>query len=229
MIVRPAPNALHLITQPDHARLARTIMERCVPLIDHSRRDAILHAIAEHDNGWTEEDAEPTVDAATGDVADFIRVPVRVRQRIWPRGVARLAESWPAALVAHHAVTVYDRFRQDSEWTSFFTEMGAARDARVRQSGLTHDDLLADYPFVRLGDLVSLAFCTASTDEQRFGPWTVKLAGSRVTVTPSSFAGSTVDFEIVAREIPTGPFRSDAELRAAAREASSTILRGQVA
>ena len=229
MIVRPAPNALHLITQPDHARLARTIMERCIPLVDHPRRDAILHAIAEHDNGWTEEDAEPTVDPVTGDVADFIRVPVHVRHRVWPRGVARLAEPWPAALVAHHAATVYDRFRKESQWTSFFAEMEAARDARVHRSGLTHDDLLADYPFLRLGDLVSLAFCTASTDEQRFGPWTLKLAGSRVTVAPSPFAGSTVDFEIVAREIRTGPFQSDAELRAAVREASSRILRGQVA
>jgi uncharacterized protein DUF3891 len=230
MIVRRhTSHAVHLITQPDHARLARTIMERCVPLIDHPRRDAILHAIAEHDNGWTEEDAEPAVDPATGDVADFIKVPVRVRQRVWPRGVARLAARWPAALVAHHAVTVYDRFRRDSQWTSFFAEMEAARDDRVRQSGLTHDDLLADYPFVRLGDLASLAFCTASTDEQRFAPWTVKLAGSRVTVTPSPFAGSTVDLEIVAREIRTGPFQSDAELRAAVREAPSRILRGQVA
>jgi hypothetical protein len=229
MIVRPAPGAVHLITQPDHARLARKIMERCVPLADHPRRDAILHAIAEHDNGWTEEDSEPTVDPATGNVADFIKVPVGVRQRVWPRGVARLAEPWAAALVAHHAVTVYERFRQDSQWTPFFAEMESARDARVRQSGRSLDDLLVDYPFVRLGDLVSLAFCTGSTDEQRFGAWTVKLAGSRVTVTPSPFAGSIVDFEIAAREISTRPFQTDAGLRAAVAESSSRILRGQVA
>src|SRR5262245_46840697 len=189
MIVRPVPGAIHLITQPDHARLARRIMEHCVPLASHARRDAILHAIAEHDNGWTEEDAEPSVDAS-GLVADFIKVPVGVRQRVWPRGVARLAEPWPSALVAHHAVTVYDRFRGEPEWTSFFTQMAADRDARIRQSGLSLGDLLADYPFVRLGDLVSLAFCTGSTDEQRFGPWTVKLTESRVTVTPSPFSGS---------------------------------------
>jgi hypothetical protein len=229
MIVRPAPGVVHLITQPDHARLARRIMERCAPLAGHPRRDSILHAIAEHDNGWTEEDAEPAVDPATGCVADFIKAPVGVRQRVWPRGVARLAEPWPAALVAHHAVTVYDRFRQDPEWTSFFARMEADRDARVRQSGLLPGDLLADYPFVRLGDLVSLAFCTGLTDEQRFGPWTVRLAGSRVTVTPSPFAGSTIDVEIAAREIPTGSFQSDAELRAAVLQASPRMLRGQVA
>jgi hypothetical protein len=229
MIVRHAPGALHLITQPDHARLARRIMERCAPLNEHPRRDAILHAIAEHDNGWTEEDAEPTVDFATGLVADFINVPVLVRQRVWPRAVARLTDPWPAALVAHHAVTVYERFRQDALWAAFFTQMEAARDARVRESGQSLDTLLADYPFVRLGDLVSLAFCTASTAEQRFGPWTLKPAASRVTVTPSPFAGTIVDVEISAREISVGPFLSDAELRATVGEASPRILRGQVA
>ncbi len=230
MIVRRhTSDAVHLITQPDHARLARRIMERSIALIGHPRRDAILHAIAEHDNGWTEEDAEPTVDPATGDVADFIRVSIGARQRVWPRGVARLAEPWPAALVAHHAVTVYDGFRPDPQWTSFFAQLEAARDDRVRQSGRTLDDLLADYPFVRLGDLVSLAFCTASIDEQRVGPWTVRLAGSCVTVTPSPFDGSPVDFDIAAREIPVGPFKSDAELRAVVQAASPRILRGQVA
>ena len=49
------------MTQSDHAHLARMIMEHCVPLAAWPRRDAILHAIHEHDNGWAEEDAAPTV------------------------------------------------------------------------------------------------------------------------------------------------------------------------
>ena len=77
MIVRSVHDRVQLITQPDHAYLARTIMEHCLPLASHPRRDAILHAIAEHDNGWAEEDAAPTVNPATGHVVDFVSVPVR--------------------------------------------------------------------------------------------------------------------------------------------------------
>lgn len=38
-------------------------MEHCVPLVARPRRDAILHAIAEHDNGWAGVDAAPMVKA----------------------------------------------------------------------------------------------------------------------------------------------------------------------
>ena len=51
-----------------------------------------------------------------------------------------------------------------------------ARDAMLRVSGLPLDDLLPDYVFVRLADLISLTFCTGWTDEQRFGEWTVRLS-----------------------------------------------------
>ena len=66
-------------------------MEHCVPLASRPRRDAILHAIAEHDNGWAEGDAAPSVNPATGQIFDFISAPIAVRQGVWPRGVARLA------------------------------------------------------------------------------------------------------------------------------------------
>ena len=92
-----------------------------------------------------------------------------MRHGVWPRAIARLADDpWAAALVAQHAITVYDRFRSEAEWTPFFADMEAARDAMVRASGMPLDDLAADYPFVRLGDLISLVFCTGWTDAQRF-------------------------------------------------------------
>jgi len=111
VIVRPGPGVLQLITQPDHAHLARRIMERSVPLAARPRRDQILHAIAEHDNGWAEEDAAPTVDPRTGSVVDFISAPLSVRHGVWPRAIARLtADPWAAALVAQHAITVLRPF-----------------------------------------------------------------------------------------------------------------------
>src|SRR5687768_1060872 len=127
MIVCVRHDVLQLITQPDHAHLARRIMERCVPLAVRPRRDRILRAIGEHDNGWAEEDAAPTVNPASGDVADFVHAPLSVRHRVWPRAVARLAnDPWAAALVAQHALTVYERFRMDAAWATFFAGMETA-------------------------------------------------------------------------------------------------------
>jgi hypothetical protein len=229
MIVRTVHDRVQLITQPDHAHLARTIMQHCVPLAARSRRDAILEAIAEHDNGWAEADAAPTVNPDTGSVADFVSVPLGVRQGVWPRGVARLAHNpWAAALVAQHALTVYHRFRSEAAWASFFAGMEAARDASLRPAGLSLDDLVADYVFVRLADLISLAFCTGWTDEHRFGGWTVQLAGTRVGVTPDAFGGADIAMEIDAKEIRNQRFQSDAELGDALSKAPTTALRGEV-
>ena len=229
MIVRLIDDDVYLITQPDHAWLAWAIMKQCVPLASRPRRDAILHAIAEHDNGWTEEDAAPTVNPATGEVVDFVNAPLSMRHAVWPRGVARLAgDPWAAALVAQHAVTVYDRFRSDAEWTSFFARMEAARDAMVSACGLPPDDLADDYAFVRLADLISLTFCTGWTDEQRFGEWTVQPSGTRLMITPDAFGAAEIPIQIAAKLIPARRFRTDAELREAVSHARTATLRGTV-
>lgn len=234
MIVRQAGTGLLLITQPDHAQLAGRIMRHCVALADHSRRGAILRAIAEHDNGWAEEDAAPLADPAGG-VVDFVAAPLAVRHRVWPRAVERLADDpWAAALVAQHAITVYDRFRPDPAWTPFFARMEALRDRMTQSvaqacatgSGAAAADLRDDYAFVRLGDLVSLTFCTGWTDAQRYADWTVRLSGDRVRVAPDPFGGAVIPIEIAAREIPARPFRTDAGLRDALGRASATVLRG---
>jgi hypothetical protein len=230
VIVRPIGERIQLITQPDHAHLARRIMEYCRPLSTRPRRDSILHAIAEHDNGWAEEDAAPSVNVATGQIFDFVTAPSSVRQSVWPRGVARLAgDPWAAALVAQHAITVYDRFRSDSDWTSFFSGMEASRDAMLRVSTLPLGGLLEDYAFVRLADLISLTFCTGWTDEQRFAAWTVQRSDTHVVVRPDVFAGAVIPIEINAREVPNQPYSSDAELLDTFSRSSATTLRGSVA
>lgn len=229
MIVRINPASIQLITQPDHAHLARRVMEHCVPLVARPRRDAILHAVGEHDNGWTEEDAAPRVDPATGQIVDFINAPAPVRHRVWTRGVARLADDpWAAALVAQHAIVIYDRFHADPEWESFFAEMNRLRGEMVNASGLLLEELLSDYPFLRLADLISLSFCMGSADELRFDGWRVRFAGARVVVTPDAFGGSEIPIEISMREIRKTRYDSDAALRLALSEAGPTMLRGVV-
>jgi hypothetical protein len=228
VIVRTLPYQIQLVTQHDHAHLAGRIMEECLPLAVHPRRASILLAAAEHDNGWIEEDAAPTVNP-DGTVVDFITAPLSVRHGVWPRAIARLArDPWAAALVAQHAVTVSERFRADTEWASFFAAMEAARDASLQASGLPLADLTADYPFVRLADLISLTFCVGWEDEQRFGDWTVRRVESRIVVVPDPFAGKTVPFQVAASEIANRPYASAGELRSAVATSRSVTLEGVV-
>ena len=228
MIVRPAEDAtVLLITQPAHASLARTVMEQCVPLVNHPRRAAILHAIAAHDDGWKEEDAAPEFDAAFGAVIDFIHIPVAARQRVWPRSVRALADDpWAAALVAHHAITVYDTYRPDGEWTPFFHQMEVLREEMLQKGDVARNHLAADYVYLRLGDLISLCFCTASPAEQRVGEWRVQGTDPSVLVSPDPFGGREIQMEISAQKVQPGTLRSSADLRERFDRLEQVTVRG---
>lgn len=230
MIVRASENVLHLITQPDHALLARRVMERFAPLHDVERRASILLAIEEHDNGWQEPDAEPTVDPDTGRVFDFISIPTEARQAVWPRGVSRLAQedAWSAALVAQHAVTVYARYQPDPAWADFFPQMEVLRDELARTAGRSFAQLTRDYVFVRVGDLISLFFCTEWAEPQAFDRWTCHREGTRVVVAPDPFNGREVPIAVNARAIPARSYGSDDDLRQAIRQSPIITLSGTV-
>jgi hypothetical protein len=149
---------------------------------------------------------------------------------VWRRGVARLAQRpWAAALVAQHAITVYDRYRADPAWAAFFADMEAARSAMVAAGTVPMDALAADYPFVRLGDLISLAFCTASAETHTIGAWTVRYADARVVVAPDVFGGAVVPMAVQARELPARTWADDEELRAAVAAAPWSTVDGSVA
>ena len=156
--------------------------------------------------------------------------PLSVRHQVWPRGIARLAKDpWAAALVAQHAITVYDRYRAASDWSPFFAGMESIRDDLLRASPLPLDDLLSDYAFVRLGDLISLTFCAGWTQPQRFREWTVEGSGTRVIVTPDLFGGGVVPIQIDAKALGDRAFASDAALRHALNAADTIALHGEVA
>lgn len=229
MIVRRADDgAVLLITQPAHASLARKVMEACVPLAEHPRRAGILHAIAEHDRGWQEEDAAPEFDPANG-VVDFIHIPVPVRQRVWPRSVAGLDDDpWAAALVAHHAITVYERYRSEAEWTPFFTTMEALREEMLERADVARDQLPADYVYLRLGDLISLCFCTARPDEQRIGDWSVQWTDPVVLVSPDPFRGREIQMDVTANRVRLERVGSASELAAEINRGEAVVVSGTV-
>jgi len=106
--------------------------------------------------------------------------------------------------------------------------MEGARDQMVRASGLTSSELVSDYVFVRVGDLISLLFCMAVSQPQHIGDWSVHITGDHVVVSPDLFGGQSIPIEIRAREIPDVPFESDEQLRATVRAAREVILNGVV-
>ncbi|HET9369882.1 MAG TPA: DUF3891 family protein [Vicinamibacterales bacterium] len=231
MIVRPDRGELWLITQPDHALLAHLVMAqwRSGGLEAHPRRASILHAVAEHDNGWREVDLAPTVDA-DGRLHDFVSAPLDLRQGVWPRAIDRLSgDRWAAALVAEHALAIHHRFHSEPAWFEFFDAMEQRRNALVNRARRSLEDLAADYTFVRLADLMSLVFCNAWTEVQRCGDFTIRLQGDRrVVVSPDPFGGQTIAIAVPARVIPARPYRSVAEVTAALAGARWARLAGTI-
>jgi Protein of unknown function (DUF3891) len=231
MIVRLSNESLLLITQPDHAALASRIMDRWLDpdLRESPHRDDILLAVREHDNGWAEVDAAPVLDPNTGRLLDFVHAPLDVRQGVWPRGIARLAHApYAAALVAQHALHIYGRKRHDREWNGFFAQMERTRAQHLRRRGAgSLDDLQRDYEFVRVADLLSLAFCHGWRDPiaGEFG-YDLRLEGGDLVITPDPLGGARVSLEISAKELPDRPFASDADALEAFNTARAVTLTG---
>jgi hypothetical protein len=233
VIIRRLTSTQYLITQPAHAALAARIVRHWQPrhFPDSPRKASILHAIDQHDNGWTEVDETLVVDQATGQLLDFMELPDALKRHTALTGLDRLAaDAYAAALVAQHRVHVYRRYAGHPEWRAFFGTVQAARDSYLgatRRWSLA--DLLRDYTFVRAGDLASLAFCNgwAETADDGCG-YSMRLDGSTLTLTPDPFDGRTIDIEIEAHEIGRGSFASAANARTAVANAPVVTLRGQV-
>jgi len=112
-----------LVTQPDHAALAGMLaahwgnagfarpgaMEDTAGA-ERLRREVVL-AVAEHDNGWWEWEADPELSADDGlplGLSDVLKDPVSGMER-WRIGVPRLAARHPYAslLIGDHAQWLY--------------------------------------------------------------------------------------------------------------------------
>ena len=234
MIVRDEGPGFLLITQPDHARLAEEIVAalRTEPALDTSSRGAILLATHEHDNGWIEVDAEPTIDPASRRPCDFISGPARVKHELWPRGIRRVASMDPraGALVAQHAVTVYGYRRDEAGWAGFFDTITAMRDGLLRRlgalEGAGRDRFDAEYRCIRLGDSLSLQFCNAWREPRETIGYRAAVRGSTLVISPDPFDGAAVPLQVIGRRIPARTYRDDADLRGALAAATPELISG---
>jgi hypothetical protein len=198
---------------------------------EHPRREAILYAAREHDNGWREEDAETIVDAS-GAPLDFIASPVVVKHRIWPRAVSRLAGDRPyeAALVAQHALTVHADYRHRPDWQTFFDTIEGLRGVLLTRAGEAAATTIdPDYCFVNIADRLSLIFCNGWRERFDHHELQIQLRGQTLAVTPDPFGGGRVPLRVMARRLPIRTYGSSADLRAALDDAPMELIEGEAA
>ena len=231
MIIRDDGESVLFITQPDHAALAADAIAHWQDdgFPAHPRRDVILLAAREHDNGWIEEDAATHV-GEDGAPLDFVGAPAPVRQRIWPRATDRMAGASPyaAALIAQHALTIYGSLRPEPAWAGFFDDMTRRRDALLDRAGAASADVERDYRFVNAADRISLAFCTGWTSPlDSCGRRIILADRNAVTIAPDPFAGAHVPLRIRARRLPRRAYASNVSLRRALDAAPAVILAGE--
>jgi hypothetical protein len=231
MIIRPDADCLLFITQPDHAGLAADLIARwrAGGFSSNPRRDDIILGARAHDNGWIEEDAA-THTSANGEPLDFVTVPDAVKQRIWPRAIARLGVDQPyaAALVAEHALTVNSDHRSEPGWHPFFARVESLKSAALERCDCPEPARLADdYALLNIADLLSLVFCNGWSGPFEHEQRRITLAGATLRVKPDPFEGLRLPFRVPARRLSKRRFGSRAELRAALQDAPMVYLEGE--
>lgn len=219
MIVLDEPSDLLLITQGDHAHLAVEILSLCrIPeLLEHPRRRQLLTATREHDNGWRESDAAPLLDPLTGWPHSFLTLPGEARREIWRRACSRFRDTDPyiAALVTQHALEVHrERTDRDAGWADWFGETRTALSEHLEDGGYAPETLKADYPWLRLADLCSLAACGTAPDAFEHHGFIGRAADRVLRLDPLPLAGST-SFSVACRRIPRRAYASATDLTVA--------------
>jgi len=232
MIVVPEGPTLLLVTQPDHAHFSGELLSlwRAGGLPGHPRRDDLLFAAREHDNGWREADAAPRWNAEGGRPHDFMTLPRQERIEIWERGTCRFAAERPyaALLITRHALNLFGGRRGEEGWDPFLDFLDDFEGSLLEETGAGRDEVEADYPLIDLGDLISLTACTRRSEPiERHGVRIVPAPGADAAVglAPLPLAGATT-FRVPCRRIPLRDYRGDADLGgelAAARWEEMTV------
>jgi hypothetical protein len=115
LIIQEQGDQLLLIRQTDHAFLAGFFAKewgneefpRPEPFA------SFCLAAAEHDNGWTEWELEPTLDARAKTPNTFMSIPTEEHIALYQRAIERLVkvDHYAALLVSMHCTGLYDKAR----------------------------------------------------------------------------------------------------------------------
>lgn len=214
MMIASTPAGLRLVTQNDHAHFASELLSlwRADGLPEHPRRESLLFATREHDNGWRGFDAAP-LRRDDGRPHDFRSTPDRERREIWRQGTHRYLERdpWAALLILEHALVLHQDELEAPAWCELADTWHRQRTELLEQCGATADELDADYRFLEIADLASLMVCCSSDDPFERRGLSLERRGDELTLDPFPLVGATT-FRIPCRHIPDRPYASDSEL-----------------
>ena len=115
MIIREQGDELLLIRQTDHAFLAGFFAKEWgnEEFPKPEPFESFCLAAAEHDNGWSEWEVQPTLDAKARTPYSFMSIPTDEHIALYQRGIERLVkvDHYAALLVSMHCAGLYDRAR----------------------------------------------------------------------------------------------------------------------
>ncbi len=232
MIVTPMDGRLRVVTQNDHAHFAGELLAlwRSGGMPVHPRRQELLFAAREHDNGWRELDSAPMCDPGSGRPVDFTAVRREMRWQVWRQGTWRYVEREPyaALLIVRHALHLHRAHHSDPEWSDEIAWWRQLESELTVTTGAAEAQIADDYRWIEITDLLSLAACKRwrsvgpSPEEphglEAHGVRAVLRAGSgkddltdNLFVEPFPLAGVTT-FRVACRWIPDRRYAGDADL-----------------
>lgn len=255
MILRPLPDGILCIRQPDHAALAGALAEAWGGAFPELQpREAVALAVRCHDDGWIEPDEAPVLDPASGTPFTYRTVPLADALRVAASSVARAGAADPYAgwLVSRH----FASFHADSEapeartWVTaqvgHRAELLSRAWPRVGREALHPHVLEGNLDVLQLLDGLSLALCEdwpaweSRETSAVYGEETTVFRYRRIesdgevvrgTVSPWLFAAAKVRAVVPARAMPDGHWRDARALaraweRAGPRSLEVALTRG---
>jgi len=210
LIIREQGDELLVIRQTDHAFLAGYFAKewgneefpRPEPF------ESFCLAVSEHDNGWSEWELQPTLDAKSRTPHSFMSIPTDEHIALYQRGIERLVkvDHYAALLVSMHCVGLYDRARatmpgfsakyvksEESALVSEFVQRLRLQQLRLKvdlranlatKDLVVEDALKANFERLEALDRLSLHLCVNPQEN------------CMIDAVPKDAAGNEIDFDL---------------------------------
>lgn len=227
-----------LISQVEHARLAGLLAgawgREAFP--SPERRAEMVSAVEHHDDGWSDWEVTPKVDAETGRPLDFLETPLTDSLAIWRDSIeAAATKAGPLAgyMVSGHFSVL---LRRGSErWKNhpvtaeladdFFRQQGERQTAWLAAAHVDRASAERAVAWLQLFDAISLWLCCAErrasesfdTPTERsvaFRPEQVDAYDLRVS--PWPFEPPRLELSVVGRAVPAVRYANPSDLATAA-------------
>lgn len=218
MIVARLGDLYRFVTQGDHAHLSAELLAlfRLPELVEHPRRERLLRAVREHDNGWREADAAPRIDPASGEPRGFRDIDGELRREIWLRSCGRFRDEDPyvALLITQHAIALHGDRAGSEAWDAWLADLRALRQELLEEAGIDDAEASSDHELLRLADACSLALCEQSGAAFHARGIDGAAAGRTLRLAPFPMAGRTT-FRLPCRRVSSRSYDSDRDLGSA--------------